>query len=90
MNPPPPCVSRSSPEWAKYRFSIWQKNNREYMNYYSRRFYHRNAAKLNERKRLYYHNVKKFCKQITPEEAAAKIESDRKYREEMAAKGFIL
>ena len=90
MNPPPPCVSKSSPEFIKYRTRLWYDNNRTYLNEYCNDYYHRNLLKERERHRVYYHKVKKMCKQMTPEQTTAKMEADRKYREEMMAKGIIL
>jgi hypothetical protein len=91
MNPPPPCVSRSSPEWIKYQIHIWKKNNREHLNKYNREHYRVNILRERERHRLYYHGFsKKGTRPLPPNQIVDKLEADRRYREEMAAKGFIL
>jgi hypothetical protein len=92
MNLPPPCVSKSSPEWIKYRTRLWYDNNREYLNKYCNDYYHSNLLRERERHRLYYHKSKskKTYTKLTPEQVTDKMEADRKYREEMAVKGFIL
>ena len=91
MNPPPPCVSKTSAEYVAWRFAVWQKNNRKYLNEYNRQHYKVNILKERERHRLYYHGYsKKGTEPLSPNQIVDKLEADRKYREEMAAKGIPL
>ena len=87
---PPPCVNKSSPEWIKYRFQLWQNNNREYLNEYTRNNYRKNILRERERHRMYYHKRKNTPCQLTPEQITFRMEQDRLYREEMIQKGIIL
>ena len=90
MNPPPPpCVSKTNPEYIAWRFAVWQKNNRKHINEYNRQHYKANILRERERHRLYARGCKQIHRRPTIQ-PADKMELDRIYREEMAGKGFIL
>ena len=91
MNPPPPCVSKTNPLYTRWQFQNWQKNNRHRINQYNRNYYWANLLKERERHRLYkqgYSN--KGTKPLPPNKIVDKLEADRIYRNEMAAKGIYL
>lgn len=89
MKPPPPVVSKKSKEYIAWRFAVWQKENRQYLNEYNRTHYRKNILRERERHRLHYHGYsKKGTKSLAPDKIVDKLEDDRKYREEMRLKGY--
>ena len=81
MNPPPPCVSKTNPLYTRWRFRMWQKAHRTELNKYNMTVYY-------AKKRGQYQNGTKPA--VSKPVQTDPLEADRKYREEMAAKGIYL
>ena len=75
---PPPCVSKTNPDYVAWRYAVWQKTHRTHLNKY-------NMAAYYAKKKGQYQNGTPHT-QVSVKSCDA-LESDRKYREEMRLKG---